>query len=299
VAFELTDMEMELIRMALKEDLGSGDITSEATIPAHLDGAGFIRAKEPLVLAGLPYAKAVFKAIDPNIEFAESSMDGDRLNAGDVAARVSGNLRFLLAGERLALNLLQRLSGVATLTARFARQISDSPARITDTRKTTPLWRRAEKFAVRAGGGVNHRMGLYDAILIKDNHIDANESAAMAVMKARRGCRGDVPIIVEIRTPEEVEPVLAAGATRLLLDNMSPEQLAQCVKIVSRRAITEASGSVTLEKVRAIAATGVDYISIGALTHSPAAADLNFKIKIVHDPKFPVEAKEASGRTAR
>ncbi len=299
MAFELNDIEMELIRLALKEDLGSGDITSEATIPAHLDGVGFIRAKEPLILAGLPYAKAVFEAIDPGIEFAESSTDGDRLNAGDVAARVSGNLRFLLAGERLALNLLQRLSGIATLTARFAQQISDSSARITDTRKTTPLWRRAEKFAVKAGGGVNHRMGLHDAILIKDNHIDANESAALAVMKARQGCHSDVPIIVEIRKPEEVEPVLAAGATRLLLDNMSPEQLAQCVKIVSHRAITEASGSVTLEKIRKIAATGVDYISIGALTHSAAAADLNFKIKIVHNPKLPLETEETPSRIVR
>ena len=277
---ELSDFEYQLIRLALKEDLGSGDITSLATIGPEMTGAGFVRAKKPLILAGLPYAKAVFHQVDPSIEFKALKKDGERLESGEAAAEVGGNLRSLLTGERLALNLLQRLCGVATMTAQLVEQAKGYPARITDTRKTTPLWRRAEKYAVALGGGVNHRMGLYDAVLIKDNHIDANESAAAAVKKAREYCGDGVEIIVEIRNIREVDPAIEAGATRLLLDNMPADGLAECVQLINGRAQAEASGSVTLEKVRDIAATGVDFISVGALTHSPVAADLNFKIRI-------------------
>ncbi len=275
---KLTDNELNLIRLAVDEDVGRGDITSEATIPGKLRGCGIIRAKESLVLAGLPYAKAVFHAVDPKIDFVELKKDGDRLEGGEAAARILGKMRSLLIGERLALNLLQRLCGVATMTARFVEQCEGYHARVCDTRKTTPLWRRAEKYAVTLGGGVNHRMGLYDVVLIKDNHIDANQSIAETVAKARFAQGDKAPVIVEIRKVEEIEPAIEAGATRLLLDNMSVESLKECVGIIGGRAESEASGSVSLQTVREIAATGVDYISVGALTHSVAAADLNFKI---------------------
>ncbi|MCB9476536.1 MAG: carboxylating nicotinate-nucleotide diphosphorylase [Deltaproteobacteria bacterium] len=276
---ELDAVERDLIGRALREDLGSGDVTTESTIPETAVGLGRIRAKESLILAGLPYAREVFAQVDPKLEFETLVSDGDALSPGDVAATVRGSLRSLLIGERLALNLMQHLSGVATTTRRFVDEVAGTGARVTDTRKTMPLWRRAQKYAVRCGGGVNHRMALYDAVLIKDNHVDAVGSLPEAVRRARGHVGPDLPIIVEIRDIAEIDGAVEAGATRLLLDNMTPDRLREAVAHVAGRAVTEASGGVELATVRAIAETGVDLISIGALTHSVIAADLNMKIE--------------------
>jgi nicotinate-nucleotide pyrophosphorylase (carboxylating) len=274
-----SELERSQIRQALVEDIGSGDVTSRLTIPGHLTGKGILRAKQTGILAGLPYAQCVFRLVDPDLQITMKSADGIRLAPGDEAAMVAGNMRSLLAAERLALNFVQWLSGIASLTARFVEAVAGAKALITDTRKTTPLWRAAEKYAVRMGGGVNHRMGLYDEILIKDNHI-IDGRVGEAVKKARQNVSPKTPIIVEIRRIEEIEEAIEAGATRLLLDNMTPGQLRDCVLNVDNRAITESSGNVNLENVRAIALTGVDYISIGSLTHSATAADFNFKIEV-------------------
>ncbi len=274
-----TELECELIRKALEEDIGSGDITSNATIPAEAVGIGRIRSQGNAVLAGLPYSRRVFEELDKTILFQEVVSKGNRVSPGEIVATVRGPLRSLLAGERLALNLLRHLSGVATITADFVKAVAGTKAKITDTRKTTPLWRAAEKNAVRTGGGVNHRSGLFDHVLLKDNHIDANDSIQEAIKKARRALGPETRITVEIRDEKEIEPALSAGATRLLLDNMEPEQLAGCVRLIGGRAETEASGNVTITSVREIAETGVDFISIGALTHSVPAADFNMKIE--------------------
>ncbi len=274
---ELTPDDRARIRDAIAEDLGRGDVTSERTIDSGIRGEGIFRAKSPLVLAGSPYARAVFEEIDGRCAWAQRLPDGGHAATGEELARVRGPMRSLLAAERLALNLLQHLSGVATATATFVDAVAGTSARITDTRKTIPLWRRAQKYAVICGGGVNHRFGLFDAVLIKDNHIDACGDISTAVRRAVDSL-GSVSIIVEIRTLDEIDPAIGAGATRLLLDNMTPDRLAECVRRVNGRAITEASGNVTLANVRAVAESGVDLISIGALTHSVSAADINFKI---------------------
>jgi nicotinate-nucleotide pyrophosphorylase (carboxylating) len=280
---ELQENERSLIRMAIAEDLGAGDLTSIATIPPNARGTGRIRAKERLVLAGLPYARGVFEEIDPAVDFENNRAEGSLLEPGDVAATISGPMRSLLAGERLALNLLQRLSGIATLTNRFAEAVTGAGAQITDTRKTTPGWRIAEKYAVRIGGGINHRMGLDDMVLIKDNHIEANVSLGEAVRKAKSFVGQGAPILVEIRAEQEIEAAIEAGATRLLLDNMDIDQIARCVRLAGKRVLVEASGSVTLDNVREIALTGVDFISIGAITHSAPAVDMNLKIHIIRE----------------
>ncbi|MCC6160543.1 MAG: carboxylating nicotinate-nucleotide diphosphorylase [Deltaproteobacteria bacterium] len=274
---ELTPDERRRIREAIAEDLGTGDITTTSTIEAGLRAVGTFRAKTPLVVAGSPYARAVFEEIGGECAWTQLVPDGGRAATGDEFARAEGPMRALLAAERLALNLLQHLSGIATATAAYVNAVAGTRARITDTRKTIPLWRNAQKYAVACGGGVNHRFGLFDAVLIKDNHLDAVGDIGRAVSRASVAAAG-APVIVEIRRLDEIDPAIDAGATRLLLDNMTPDELAACVRRVDGRVLTEASGNVTLANVRSVARSGVDLISIGALTHSVVAADINFKI---------------------
>jgi len=269
----------KLIEDALVEDIGHGDVTSEAVIPEGASSTAEIIAKQDLVLAGVLIACEVFRTLDLKVQFTAFFRDGERIASGSVIAQVQGATRTLLAGERVALNLLQHLSGIATTTARFVDALKGTRAEILDTRKTLPGLRTLEKFAVRTGGGRNHRFGLYDGVLIKDNHI----KAAGGIIKAMAGIRKKVhPLLkveVEVRTLDEVREALAAGATMIMLDNMPPALMKQAVDIVGGRVPVEASGNVTLDNVRAIAETGVDFISSGSLTHSSSAADISMKIK--------------------
>jgi nicotinate-nucleotide pyrophosphorylase (carboxylating) len=269
----------KLIEDALFEDIGPGDITSEAVIPEEASATAEIIAKQDLVLAGALIAREVFRKIDPWVQFTPLAHEGGRVQSGSIIAQVQGRTRMLLAGERVALNLMQHLSGIATTTARFVEALKGSRAEILDTRKTLPGLRALEKYAVRMGGGRNHRFGLYDGILIKDNHI----KAAGGIIKAMAGIRKKVhPLLkieVEVKTLDEVREAMAAGATMILLDNMPPALMKQAVGIVGERVLVEASGNVTLDNVKAIAETGVDFISSGSLTHSAPAADISMKIK--------------------
>jgi len=269
----------KLIKNALAEDIGHGDVTSEAVIPEDALSTAEIIAKQDLILAGVLIAREVFSTLDPQVQFTPLFHDGSWVESGSVIARVQGGTRVLLAGERVALNLLQHLSGIATTTARFVDALKGSRAEILDTRKTLPGLRTLEKYAVRTGGGRNHRFGLYDGILIKDNHI----KAAGGISKAMAGIRAKVhPLLkieVEVRTLDEVREAMDAGATMIMLDNMTPALMKQAVDIIGGRVPVEASGNVTLDNVRAIAETGVDFISSGSLTHSAPAADISMKIK--------------------
>jgi nicotinate-nucleotide pyrophosphorylase (carboxylating) len=268
----------ELIEKALAEDLGAGDVTSEATIPADSTSEAVMLAKQHLVLAGIEVSREVFHSLDPTIQFTPFAKDGDIIRAGTELARLSGNTRALLAGERVALNLLQHMSGIATLTAKYVEKLKGLKAEVLDTRKTLPGLRQLEKNAVRMGGGKNHRMGLYDMILIKDNHIKAAGSITNAVASARMKT-GNLRIEVETKTLDEVREALAAKADVIMLDNMPIDVMREAVKLIAGRALVEASGNVTLETVRQIAETGVDFVSSGSLTHSAPAADISMKIK--------------------
>jgi len=266
------------VRLALAEDLGSGDATTLATVPATAVAVAFMRAREALVLAGGALAEAAFRELDPAAQITRPTADGQPVAAGGVVLRVAGAARAILSAERVALNFVQRLSGVATLTAQFVAAVQGTGARILDTRKTTPGWRRFEKYAVACGGGANHRFGLFDQVLIKDNHLVAlrdelPNAVAAAVQRARARYPG-LKVEVEAETREQVRQALAAGADIVLLDNMSLDELRAAVQLAGRRAQTEASGGVTLATVRAIAETGVDFISVGALTHSARAVDI-------------------------
>lgn len=262
-----------LLDAAFAEDLGdAGDITSAATIPGGARLQAAMVAREPLVLAGLPIARAAFVRMDPQAAIGAHARDGDRLAPGARLLTIDGNARALLAAERTALNLVQHLSGIATLTATYAQAIAGTGATLLDTRKTIPGLRALAKYAVRMGGGANHRMGLFDAILIKDNHVAVAGGVAEAVRAARRA--SSLPIQVEVDRLDQIEPALAAGADRLLLDNMPPPLLREAVRLVAGRVPTEASGGVTLETIRAIAQTGVTFISVGRLTQSAPAVDI-------------------------
>ena len=258
---------------ALQEDVGVGDLTTAATVPADARARARITQKAPGVIFGLDAAEQTFRELDPEIKLERLCAEGEWREGGPVLD-IEGAAAAILTGERTALNFLQRLSGVATLTARCVRAVNGTGARILDTRKTTPGLRALEKAAVAAGGGTNHRAGLYDAILIKENHAAIAGGVGEAVRKAR-ALAADVPIEVECRTLEEVDEALAAGAPQILLDNMTTDQLRQAVKRVARRAQLEASGGVTVETLGEIAATGVNFISVGALTHSAPALDLS------------------------
>jgi len=262
------------IRRALDEDIGTGDATTNAILSLDSRLTGRIIAKQAGVIAGLSVAQATFLSLDKAIEFDELVSDGYQVEAGQIIANVSGPARPILTAERTALNFLMRMSGIATLTRHFVDAVAGTQAVILDTRKTAPGLRIFDKLAVRLGGGQNHRIGLYDMILIKDNHIDFAGSVAEAVHRARAADTG-LEIEVEARTLEDLKAALDLGITRILLDNMSPEMMRQAVHINAGRASLEASGNVSLENIRQIAETGVDFISIGALTHSVKALDVS------------------------
>lgn len=264
-----------LIRTALEEDIGPGDVTTAATIAPGTVARAELVAKEEFVLAGIGVARRVFELLDAQIAFEGLIPDGRTVKRGNVLAWLKGDAASLLQGERVALNLLQRLSGVATLTAAFVKATAGTGATIVDTRKTTPGLRALEKYAVRVGGGGNHRMALYDGVLIKENHIAAAGGITTAVARARKHAPHTLKIEVEVRDLNEVGEALAAGADILLLDNMDLVQLQDAVKLVAGRAVTEASGGVSLDTVQAIAETGVDLISVGALTHSYRSVDIS------------------------
>jgi nicotinate-nucleotide pyrophosphorylase (carboxylating) len=263
------------IRSALSEDVGPGDATTNSIVPAEASMRGQIIAKQEGVIAGLDVAQAVYLMGDPQVDFRPRVEEGSRVTNRQVLALVSGSARSLLTAERTALNLLGRISGIATLTRAFVDAVAGTKAVILDTRKTAPGLRLVDKLAVRRGGGQNHRIGLYDMILIKDNHIDFAGSITTAITLARAGAAGLV-IEVEARTLDNVREALDCGVDRILLDNMTLETMAEAVRLTKGRARLEASGNVSLENVRKIAETGVDYISVGALTHSAKVLDVSF-----------------------
>ncbi|MEJ0012268.1 MAG: carboxylating nicotinate-nucleotide diphosphorylase [Bauldia sp.] len=268
------------VRAALAEDLGTaGDITSAATVPVAATATATFGARKAGVLAGLPLAEAAFRAVDPSLKFEYALHDGDRIAAGAVAARVAGNARAVLAGERVALNYLCQLSGIATATAALVAAVKHTHAVILDTRKTTPGLRMFEKYAVACGGGQNHRLGLYDAILIKDNHIAVAGGVAEAVRRARAHAP-NVKLEVEVASLAELDQAMAGHPDIVMLDNMTLADMREAVARVAGRAKLEASGNVTLETIRPIAETGVDYISSGWITHSAPALDLGLDVVI-------------------
>ncbi len=270
----------EVVARALAEDIGLGDVTTLATVPEEARCHAEVIAKAEGVVCGLGVMAAVFAEVDPRVEFQAERTDGDRVAPGGVAAQLCGPTRAVLTAERTALNFLQRMSGVATLTARYVAAVVGTKAQILDTRKTAPGLRALDKYAVRVGGGRNHRTGLFDGVLIKDNHIRAAGGVPEAVARARRGAHHLLKVEVEAQTREQVTEAVAAGADVIMLDNMSPEEVRAAVAAIGGRALTEVSGSVDLSTVRAYAETGVDFISVGALTHSVAALDLSLEITL-------------------
>jgi nicotinate-nucleotide pyrophosphorylase (carboxylating) len=270
----------KILLNALEEDLGNGDITTLSVIPPENNAHGRYIAKESGVLCGIGVAKRVYELIDDTVEFITYNNDGDFVNKGDVIAEVKGKAVSLLSGERVGLNLMQRLSGIATRTAEAVKAVEGTKARITDTRKTTPGIRVLEKYAVRVGGGSNHRFNLADGVLIKDNHIAAAGSITNAVTMARKNSHHMLKIEVEIETFEQLEEALAVGADIIMLDNMNEADMTKAVEIINGRAISEASGNMGERDLSKVAATGVDIISIGALTHSVHSMDISLKFKL-------------------
>jgi len=262
----------------LREDIGTGDLTTRICVPEEAVSDGFFTAKEPGVICGLGVVARVFELLDPYVRVTPRVYDGSFVDAGTVVAEISGPSRSILTGERTALNLLQHMSGVATGTAVSVRAVSGTNAKIADTRKTTPGMRMLDKYAVRCGGGTNHRFNLSDGVLIKDNHIMAAGGIANAVLLARRGCPHTLKIEVETETLAHVEEALAAGADIIMLDNMHPETMAKAVKIIAGCALIEASGNMGERDLRSVAEIGVDFISIGALTHSIKALDISLRL---------------------
>jgi nicotinate-nucleotide pyrophosphorylase (carboxylating) len=268
----------ELIEHALAEDVGSGDVTTEALVPAGALARARILQKEPGAIAGLRVAEAVFRHVDPGLRWHSHVAEGEWREDG-LVAEVAGSARSILRGERVALNFLGRLSGVATLTALYVRAVEGTGVRILDTRKTTPGLRTLEKQAVRAGGGENHRAGLFDAMLVKENHIAAAGGVRVAAERALAAAPGGMLVEVECQSLADVDEALTAGVKRLLLDNMAADEMAEAVRRVAGQAELEASGGITLDTVRAVAETGVDFISVGALTHSAPALDLSLQLE--------------------
>lgn len=269
---------LDAVHRALAEDIGSGDVTSEFCVPADRRASGYFVAREPLILAGSELLGVIYQARGGVDELDLLRQDGDCLADGGRIATVRGPARTLLECERVALNFLQRLSGVATLARRFASAVEGTGCRVLDTRKTTPGLRRLEKAAAAAGGVTNHRMGLFDAILIKNNHIAAAGGVRQAIENARRS---GLAIEIEVRTVDELNEALASGATHLLLDNLTPAQAAEWVSIVAGRATIELSGGIDLENVRAYAQSGADFVSAGAITHSAPAVDISFRLELL------------------
>jgi len=271
----LSNEILDCIRRALTEDIGTGDATTDAIVPPDATMRGQIIAKQDGIIAGLDVARAAYQLLDSDVDFAAQVADGSRVTKGGILALVSGRTSSLLTAERTALNFLGRMSGIATLTRQFVDAVAGTRAVILDTRKTAPGLRLVDKLAVKLGGGGNHRIGLYDMILIKDNHIDYAGGIEEAVRRARAYDSG-LPIEVEARSVADVNVALSLGVERILLDNMSVEQMSEAVALTNGRAKLEASGNVTLETVRRIAETGVDFISVGALTHSAKVFDVSF-----------------------
>lgn len=262
----------------LEEDVGSGDITTENILPKEATTVGLIQAKQRGIIAGIDVARLVFTTLSPDISFTAMVADGDEVEEHTILAKIEGDARVILTGERLALNILQHMSGIATLTASFARLAEGTKAHVVDTRKTLPGLRMLEKYAIRVGGGRNHRMGLYDAVMIKDNHIKVAGGITQAVTMTRNEISHTTKIEVETETLEQVQEALEAGADIIMLDNMSIQMMEKAVRYIDGRAIVEASGGVTKERLPAIARTGVDIISIGALTNSAPILDISLDI---------------------
>lgn len=279
----ITPQIEQLIKNALEEDIGAGDITTLSTVPPEARGVGLFRAKRECVVAGLFLLEKIFPILDPQVRVRYLCRDGDSVQKGTVVAEARGPIRALLMGERTSLNFLQRLSGTATLARRYVEAVKGFPCKIIDTRKTTPGLRTLEKYAVRMGGANNHRLGLYDAALVKDNHIAAAGSIASAVEKIRRQAPFMARVEVECADLKQVKDALEAGADVIMLDNMTTKQMAEAVKLIDKRAWVEASGGITLERLQEVAEAGVDFISIGALTHSAPAVDFNMKIVSVDE----------------
>ena len=271
----------KMIKLALEEDLGDGDHTSLATIPEEAQGKAMLLIKEEGVIAGIAVARKVFHAIDPGVRFEELLEDGTHVIPRDVAFTVEGRVHSILAGERLALNFMQRMSGIATATWRMVNELEGMPVKILDTRKTTPLWRELEKWAVRLGGGENHRMGLYDMILIKDNHVDFAGGIKQAIDAARQYLRKtgrEMKIEIEVRDLDELQQVLKRGGVdRIMLDNFNLQDLNDAVNLVKNKYETEASGGITIDTIRAYARRGVDFVSVGAITHHINSLDMSLK----------------------
>jgi nicotinate-nucleotide pyrophosphorylase (carboxylating) len=272
------------VKLALAEDVGDGDVTTLATVPETSKSRAIMRAREALVLSGVGLAEAAFAELAPEMVFKREFEDGQRIPTGKTILEIGGPTRALLTAERVALNFVQRLSGIATLTGQFVEAIKGTKAQILDTRKTTPGWRRLEKYAVQCGGGTNHRFGLFDMVLIKDNHLaalrNAEPNAISAAVSQAKTKFPKLKVEVEADTLEQVEQALAAGANLILLDNMNPVQLRLAVQKCKGKAQTEASGGITLATVRAIAETGVDFISVGGLTHSARAVDIGLDFEL-------------------
>lgn len=279
-----TSMKMqvlEIVARALVEDIGSGDFTTDWTIDLHLTLSGEMLVKQPGVIAGLEVAALAFEAVDPAVDFTAMASDGDRVSRGQVVAMVRGPARPILTAERTALNFLQRMSGIATAARRFVDAVAGTKAIVLDTRKTVPGLRFLDKWAFRLGGGQNHRIGLYDMILIKDNHIAAAGGITAAVQKAQAHNRQRLPVEVEVKSLAELDEALALDVDRIMLDNIPPEVMKQAVARTAGRVKLEASGGVDLTNISRIAATGVDYISVGAATHSPEALDISLDVRFV------------------
>jgi nicotinate-nucleotide pyrophosphorylase (carboxylating) len=281
-SFALTPLTFEpIVRAALEEDLGrAGDVTSQAIIPANMDGVAVMAARKDGVIAGLPIAEAAFRLIDSDLVFDRLVEEGARVAAGTPVARVRGGARAILTAERVALNFVCRLSGIASLTARYVDLIRHTQAKVCETRKTTPNLRTLEKYAVRCGGGANHRFGLDDAFLIKDNHIAVAGGVGAALRAAKAAAGHLVKIEIEVDALEQLAEVIAEGADAVLFDNMSAQMIRQGVEMIQGRMATEASGGIDLTTARAIAETGVDILSVGALTHSAPILDLGLDIEL-------------------
>lgn len=277
--FNVQEVEL-IINHAFQEDIGNGDITTNNIVPENTLATASMTAKADGIVAGLDIAEMVFRKLDENLVWNPKNKDGDHVVKGDVILEIKGTFRALLTGERLALNLMQRMSGIATETSKYVAEAKGTKVKILDTRKTVPGLRTFDKYAVKMGGGTNHRIGLYDMVMIKDNHIKIAGSITIAVEQVRKAIPSDIKVEVETTNLNEVKEALSAGADIIMLDNMNNELMTEAVKLINGRALVEASGNMNLERISGVAKTGVDFISIGALTHSVTALDISQNIII-------------------
>jgi nicotinate-nucleotide pyrophosphorylase (carboxylating) len=280
----MSDLNFEaidpIIDFALQEDIGTGDITTNTVIPGDSVTHASMTAKADGIIAGLPVAERVFRKLNADIEWKPTVEEGSFVKKGELLVEIKGSFRALLTGERLALNFLQRMSGIASETSRYVEAVKEFPTKILDTRKTIPGLRLLDKYAVKTGGGTNHRIGLYDMVMVKDNHIKVAGGISQAVAEIRNKIEDGIKIEVETTTKDEVIEAIEAGADIIMLDNMDNKTMTECVKVINGKAKVEASGNMTLKRVKEVASTGVDFISIGALTHSVMAMDISMNINI-------------------